>query len=58
MTDMKRDELLIRLDEKLDGLSKQFSNHIKHHQKIAIAMIIIVGAFVAAGLARLLPWPF
>ena len=51
-------DLLVRMDEKLDGLSKQFSNHIRHHYRITIASLIILGSFVAAGLARLLPWPF
>jgi len=55
---MNDHDLLVEINVKLGELSKQFSNHIRHHQKITITMVVIAGAFVAAGLARLLPWPF
>ena len=51
-------EHLIQLQTKFDNFEKHFTNHLSWHKRKEIALIIIIGSFVAAGLARLLPWPF
>ena len=45
-------DLLTRIDEKLDGLSKQFSNHIKHHWMVTIPIILIALGLVVALLTK------
>jgi len=47
MTDMRRDELLIRLDERVERIDRWCSNHDRHHFRynlmawgIALASII------------------
>lgn len=45
-------DLLIRLDEKLDGLTTQFTNHLKHHFRYNIlAWTIALGAIVTLAVA-------
>jgi hypothetical protein len=47
-------DLLIRVDEKLDGLIGQFSNHLKHHFRYNIlAWTIALGAIVTLAIALL-----
>lgn len=38
----ERDELLIRLDERVVNLTKHFTNHIKHHWMLTIPLLVIV----------------
>lgn len=45
-------DLLVRMDEKLDELSKQFSNHIKHHWMISIPVIMIALGLLIALLTK------
>jgi len=45
MTDNEKNELLIRMDVKLDELKTDFENHLQHHFKITLAAI---GAMIAA----------
>jgi hypothetical protein len=50
MTDDERDELLIRVDERVclimkelvPGLSKRLANHIKHHWMISIPVGLVL----------------
>lgn len=45
-------DLLIRVDEKLDGLITQFSNHLKHHFRYNIlAWTVALGAIVTLTVA-------
>jgi len=52
MTDEERDELLIRVDERVCSLTKHFTNHIKHHWMIAIPVIMLVLGLVIALLIK------
>ena len=45
-------DLLVRMDEKLDGLSKQFSNHIRHHWAVTIPVILIALGLLVALLTK------
>ncbi len=42
MNEKERDELLIRLDERVCSLTKHFANHIKHHWMLAVPLIMVV----------------
>jgi len=48
MDNETRDSLLIRIDERLQNLEKQFSNHLAHHFWINIALVSIIGGLVVA----------
>ncbi len=37
MNASERDELLIRVDERTENLTKQFANHLKHHWAMTLA---------------------
>lgn len=60
MTDEERDELLIRVDERvcmiikqlLPAVSKRLSDHIKRHWMIAIPVIMLVLGLVIALLSK------
>ncbi len=52
MNDTERDELLIRVDERVCSLTKHFTNHIKHHWMVAIPVIMLVLGLVVALLAK------
>lgn len=52
MTNQKRDELLIRIDERIETLAKQFSNHIKHHWAVTIPIIVIALGLIIALLTK------
>ena len=45
-------DLLVRMDEKLDGLSKQFNNHIRHHWLVTIPVIVIALGLIVALLTK------
>jgi hypothetical protein len=49
---MNDHDLLVRMDEKLDGLSKQFSNHIRHHWVVTIPVIMLALGLLIALLAK------
>lgn len=52
MTDEERDALLIRLEERVCNLTKQFSNHLRHHWMIAIPVVVMVLGLIAALLTK------
>lgn len=52
MTDSERDELLIRVDERVCSLTKQFSNHIKHHWMVTIPVLVIALGLLIALLTK------
>jgi len=52
MKDTERDELLIRIDERVCSLTKHFTNHIKHHWAVAIPVIMVVIGLVVALLTK------
>ena len=52
MTNEERDELLIRIDERVCSLTKHFTNHIKHHWVVAIPVIMLVLGLVVALLTK------
>lgn len=52
MTDEERDELLIRVDERVCTLTKHFTNHIKHHWIIAVPIIMAVLGLIIALLTK------
>lgn len=52
MTDEERDELLIRVDERVCTLTKHFTNHIKHHWMVAIPVIVVALGLVIALLTK------
>lgn len=52
MTDEERDELLIRVDERVCTLTKHFNNHIKHHWLVTIPVIVVTLGLVVALLAK------
>jgi len=52
MTDEERDELLIRVDERICSLTKHFTNHIKHHSMVAIPVIMLVLGLIIALLTK------
>jgi hypothetical protein len=45
-------DLLVRMDEKLTGLQKQFSNHIRHHWAVTIPVILIALGLLVALLTK------
>ena len=45
-------DLLVRMDVKLDGLSKQFSNHIRHHWLVTIPVLVIALGLLVALLTK------
>lgn len=49
---MNDHDLLMRMDEKLDGLSEQFSNHIRHHWMVTIPVLIIALGLLIALLTK------
>ena len=49
---MNDHDLLVRMDEKLSGLSKQFSNHIRHHWAVTIPVIMIALGLLIALLTK------
>ncbi|MCK5615816.1 hypothetical protein KAR91_78860 [Candidatus Pacearchaeota archaeon] len=49
---MNDHDLLVRMDEKLDGLSKQFSNHIRHHWIVTVPVIMIALGLLVALLTK------
>ena len=47
-------DLLIRMDEKLDGLKHGFDNHLRHHWGVSIVLLTItLGAIVSLIIALL-----
>lgn len=54
MTDMKRDELLIRLDERVERIDKWCSNHDIHHFRYNIMAWGIALTSIIALIAALL----
>jgi len=52
MTDEERDNLLIRLDERVCSLGKHFSNHIKHHWMLTIPLIVAVVGLIITLLVK------
>lgn len=52
MDDEERDELLIRVDERVYSLTKHFTNHIKHHWMVTVPVIMLVLGLVIALLAK------
>ena len=52
MNDEERDELLIRVDERVDGLTTQFSNHIRHHWMVTIPVLLIALGLLVALLTK------
>jgi len=49
---MNDHDLLVRMDEKLDELSKQFSNHIRHHWLVTIPVIVMALGLLAVLLIK------
>ena len=49
---MNDHDLLVRMDEKLDELSKQFSNHIRHHWMVTIPVLVIALGLLVALLTK------
>lgn len=49
---MNDHDLLMRIDERLCGLSKHFSNHIKHHWMVTIPLLVIIVGLVITLLAK------
>lgn len=49
---MTNHDLLMRMDEKLDGLFKQFSNHIRHHWLVTIPVLVIALGLLIALLTK------
>jgi len=45
-------DLLIQMNEKLSGLSKQFSNHIVHHWAVTIPVLVIALGLLIALLTK------
>ena len=61
MTEDERDELLIRVDERvclimkelMPGLSKRLANHIKHHWMVSIPVgLVLLGWLIKLFLSR------
>lgn len=48
MTDSNDHDLLIRIDEKVTGLTTSFENHLKHHWMVTVAAVTAVLAAVAS----------
>ena len=45
---MNDHDLLIRIDEKINTLNKGFTNHLKHHWAVSLALLTItLGAIVS-----------
>lgn len=51
LSDKEREELLIRIDERVCGLMTHFSNHIRHHWMVTIPVIVVALGLVVALLA-------
>ena len=49
---MNDHDLLVRMDEKLTGLQKQFSNHIIHHWAVTIPVLLIALGLLIALLTK------
>jgi len=49
---MNDHDLLVRIDEKLAGLQKQFSNHIRHHWLVTIPVLVIALGLLVALLTK------
>jgi len=49
---MNDHDLLMRIDERVWGLSKHFSNHIKHHWMMTIPLVMSVIGLVIALLTK------
>ena len=45
-------DLLLRIDERLRGLSTHFSNHIRHHWMLTIPLIMVVAGLVVTLLCK------
>ena len=41
-------DLLIRIDEKVTGLTESFKNHLKHHWMVTVAAITAILAAIAS----------
>ena len=52
MTDEHRDELLVRIDERVCSLTKHFTNHIKHHWIVTVPLLTIIIGLVIALLTK------
>ena len=52
MTDEQRDELLVRIDERVCSLTKHFTNHIKHHWIVTVPLLTIIIGLVIALLTK------
>lgn len=52
MNEQERNELLIRIDERVCSLSKHFTNHIRHHWMITIPIIMIALGLIVALLIK------
>ena len=51
---MTNKEYLICIDGKLSELKTQFSNHLKHHFAVSIALLTITGGAIIALIVTLL----
>ena len=49
---MNDHDLLMRIDERVCGLTKHFSNHIKHHWMMTIPLVMAVIGLVIALLRK------
>ena len=47
-------DLLIRIDTKLDELSKQFTNHLRHHFLFSLTALSMAGAAIVALIVALI----
>ena len=49
---MNDHDLLVRIDERTITMSKQFSNHIKHHWMVTIPVLVIALGLLIALLTK------
>ncbi len=45
---MNDHDLLQRIDERVGNLTTHFSNHIRHHWMLSVALLIVIGGLVVA----------
>ena len=45
-------DLLIRIDERTETMSKQFSNHVRYHWVVSIPVLLMVLGLLAAVLTE------
>ena len=49
---MNDHDLLVRIDERTKTMSKQFSNHIRHHWMVTIPVLVIALGLLVALLTK------